>query len=170
MHAITIYALTLAAFALAWGVAWLTFIRRLLMRYAATAGLVRRMEAAEGTLWGKLNLWLEAKKTLAVMFGTSLFAAGKGAGSLVLATTKGMVVTGVAVVGTLQPGDLAPLQDKGLWSAFFGDVVSFHIIAALGLLGAFLTLKGKVRAAAIVPEAVGPEATVPAPGTAATGS
>ena len=165
MHAIEIYALTLTAFAGAWGVAWFTFIRPLLMRYAATAGLVGRMEAAENTLGAKLRLWLEAKKTLAVLFCTSLFAAGKGAGSLVVATTKGVVVTGVAAIGTLQPTDLAPLRDKSLWSAFFGDVVSFHIIAALGLLGAFLSLKGKVQAAAIVPAGTVPTGTVPAAGT-----
>ncbi len=160
MHATKIYALTLAAFALAWGVAWFTFLRPSLMKYAVTAGLVQRLDAAEGSLWKKLDLWFEAKKTLAVMFLTSLFASAKGAGSLVVATTKGVVVTGVTVVDTLQPTDLVPLRDKSLWSAFFGDVVSFHIIAALGLLGAFLTLKGKVRAAAILP----------VPGTASTES
>ena len=153
MHAFKIYASTLAVFTLAWVTAWFAFIRPLLMRYALTADLVRRIDAAEGALWKRLDLWLEAKKTLTVMFVTSLFAAGQGAGSLVLATTKGVVVTGVAAVGSLQPADLAPLRDKSLWSAFFGDVVSFHIIAALGLLGAFLTLKGKVAAAAIAPAA-----------------
>ena len=158
MHALKIYALTLAAFAIAWTIAWFAFIRPLLMRYAVTASLVLRLDAVEGDVWKRLDLWLEAKKTLLVMFVTSLFATTKGAGALVVATTKGVVVTGVSTIGTLQPTDLAPLQDKSLWSAFFGDVVSLHIIAALSLLAAYLTLKGKVRAAAIVP----------APGTAAT--
>ncbi len=168
MHALKIYAIELVVFAAVWGVAWFTFIRPLLERYALTAGVVTRIDAAGGDVWKKVDLWLEAKKTLAVMFLTSLFSAGKGAATAVIATTKGVVVTGVATVGTLQPTDLAPLRDKDLWSAFFGDVVSFHIIAALGLLGAFLTLKGKVQAAAIVPAAIVPTAT--APGTASTGS
>ena len=158
MHALEIYALTLVAFTIAWTIAWFTFIRPLLMRYAATANLVQRAAAAEGDLRKTIGLWLEARKTLIVTFLTSLFAAGKGAGSLVVATTKGVVVTGVSTIGALQPTDLAPLRDRSLWSAFFGDVVSLHIIAALSLLAAYLALKGKVQAAAIVP----------APGTAST--
>ena len=160
MRSLKIYAFELALFVAVWTAAWFLFIRPFLARYRVTSGLLARLDAAEGNRWKRIELWLEAKKTLALMFLTSLFAAGKGAATVAIATTKGVVITGVSTLSTLQPTDLAPLQDKTIWSAFFGDMVSFHIIAALALLGAFLTLKGKVTAAAIVP----------APGTAATGS
>jgi len=133
--------ITALIFIVAWVAAYLMVLRPLLMKYSVTAGVLERLDAAEGDLWKKIGIWLEAKKTLAVVFLTSLFAAGKGA-----------IDTTVSTVGALQPTDLAPLQDRTLWSAFFGDIVSFHIIAALSLLAAVLTLKGKVAAAQITPK------------------
>ncbi len=132
-------ALTGLVFVTAWTVAWFTFIAPLLRRYAVVAGLAQRIAAAE-SLPHRIALWCEAKKTLAVAFLMSLLAAAKGA-----------LDTGLASVAGVQGADLAPLQDRGLWSAFFGDIATLHIVAALSLLAAFLTLKGKVAAAAITP-------------------
>ena len=135
------YLVTGLVFVAVWTAAYFVFIRPLLLKYAVTAGVVERIEAAEGSVWKRLGIWLEAKKTLAVVFLTSLFA-----------TAKGATDTAVSTVTSLQPTDIAPLQDKSLWSAFFGDIVSFHIIAGLGLLAAFLSLKGKVAAAQLTPK------------------
>ena len=145
MHALKIYALEFAIFAVVWIIAWFLFIRPLLARYSLTAGLVTRLDAAEGDTWKRIALWFEAKKTLALAFLTSAFAMGKAATDQV-----------TSVASNLTPDAIAPLQDKTMWSAFFGDIWTLHIVAALGILTAFLTLKGKVTAAAIVP----------APGTA----
>ena len=147
------YLVTALVFAAAWTTAYYAFIRPLLLRYAVTARVLARIEAAEGDAWTRVGIWLEAKKTLLVLFLTSAFAAGKGAATAAVATAKVAVVTTVAGVTSLAPTDLVTLQDRSVWSTFFGDVVSLHIIAALSLLAAFLTLKGKVAAAQIVPAA-----------------
>ena len=137
-----VYALTALVFAAAWIAAWFAFIRPLLKRYALTTGLIARLDAAEGGLWARIKLWAEGKKTLALAFLTSALAAGKAATD-----------QATAVVANLSPDALQPLQDKGLWSAFLNDVWTLHIVAALGLLTAFMTLKGKVQAAQIAPKA-----------------
>ncbi len=141
MHPWKIYVLTAAVFCFAWTVAWFAFIRPLLAKYAYTAGVIERLDAAEGNVWKKIGIWLEAKKTLALAFLTSAFAAGKAATDQV-----------TSVAASLTPDAIVPLQDKSLWSAFFGDIWTLHIVAALGILTAFLTLKGKVTAAQIVPK------------------
>ncbi len=140
MHSFKIYALEFVIFAALWTVAWFVFIRPLLAKYSLTAGLVARLDAAEGNTWKRIELWFEAKKTLLLAFLTSAFAMGKAATDQV-----------TSVASNLTPEALAPLQDKTMWSAFFGDIWTLHIVAALGLLTAFLTLKGKVAAAQIVP-------------------
>ena len=140
MHSLKIYALEFIIFAALWTVAWFVFIRPLLAKYSLTAGLVARLDAAEGNTWKRIELWFEAKKTLLLAFLTSAFAMGKAATDQV-----------TSVASNLTPEALAPLQDKSMWSAFFGDIWTLHIVAALGLLTAFLTLKGKVAAAQIVP-------------------
>ena len=150
MHAFNIYLIEAAIFAAVWILAWFLFIRPLLAKYSLTAGLVTRLYAAEGDTWKRIALWFEAKKTLALAFLTSAFAMGKAATDQV-----------TSVASSLTPDAILPLQDKTMWSAFFGDIWTLHIVAALGILTAFLTLKGKVQAAAIVPAAI-----VPAPGTA----
>ncbi len=147
------YLITALVFLAAWLAAYFAFIRPLLLRYSITADVLARLQAAEGDVWKKIGIWLEAKKTLLVLFLTSAFAAGKGATTTAVATTKTAVVTTVTGVTSLAPTDLVTLQDKSLWSAFFSDVVSLHIIAAISLLAAFLSLKGKVAAARIVPAA-----------------
>ena len=149
MHDLKIYTIELFLFVAVWTAAWFLFIRPLLAKYSLTAGLVTRIDAAEGDTWKRIELWFEAKKTLALAFLTSAFAMGKAATDQV-----------TSVATSLTPDALVPLQDKTMWSAFFGDIWTLHIVAALGILTAFLTLKGKVTAAAIVP----------APGTAATPS
>ena len=141
MHELKIYALYAAVFLAAWMTAWFSFIRPMLERYGVTAGVVERLDAAEGNVWKKIGIWLEAKKTLALAFLTSAFAAGKAATDQV-----------TSVAASLTPDAIVPLQDKSLWSAFFGDIWTLHIVAALGILTAFLTLKGKVTAAQIVPK------------------
>ena len=150
MHAFKIYSVEAIVFILVWVAAWFLFIRPLLAKYSLTAGLVTRLDAAEGDTWKRVALWFEAKKTLALAFLTSAFAMGKAATDQV-----------TSVASSLTPDAILPLQDKTMWSAFFGDIWTLHIVAALGILTAFLTLKGKVQAAAIVPAAI-----VPAPGTA----
>ena len=150
MHAFKIYSVEAIVFILVWVAAWFLFIRPLLAKYSLTAGLVTRLDAAEGDTWKRIALWFEAKKTLALAFLTSAFAMGKAATDQV-----------TSVATSLTPDAIVPLQDKTMWSAFFGDIWTLHIVAALGILTAFLTLKGKVQAAAIVPAAI-----VPAPGTA----
>ncbi len=150
MHAFKIYSVEAIVFILVWVAAWFLFIRPLLAKYSLTAGLVTRLDAAEGDTWKRVALWFEAKKTLALAFLTSAFAMGKAATDQV-----------TSVATNLTPDAIAPLQDKTMWSAFFGDIWTLHIVAALGILTAFLTLKGKVQAAAIVPAAI-----VPASGTA----
>ena len=150
MHAFKIYSVEAIVFILVWVAAWFLFIRPLLAKYSLTAGLVTRLDAAEGDTWKRVALWFEAKKTLALAFLTSAFAMGKAATDQV-----------TSVASSLTPDAIAPLQDKTMWSAFFGDIWTLHIVAALGILTAFLTLKGKVQAAAIVPAAI-----VPASGTA----
>lgn len=132
--------ITVLVFVVTWTIAYFLFIRHLLMQYKITAGVIERMEAAEGDAWARLKIWLEGKKTLAIAFLTSGFAAARAATDHAVST-----------VGSLQPTDIATLQDKSLWSAFFDDIWTLHIIAALGLLTAFLTLKGKVMAAQITP-------------------
>lgn len=146
MHALKIYFIEAAIFAVGWTIAWFVFIRPLLAKYSLTASLITRIDAAEGNTWKTIGLWFEAKKTLALAFLTSAFAMGKAATDQI-----------TSVASNLTPDAIAPLQDKSMWSAFFGDIWTLHIVAALGILTAFLTLKGKVTAAAIVP----------APGTAA---
>ena len=141
MHAIEIYAITALVFFAAWIAAWLTFIRPLLKRYSVTAGVIARLDAAEGDVWKTIGIWCEAKKTLLLAFLTSAFAAGKAATDQV-----------ASAASSLTPDALAPLQDRSMWSAFFGDIWTLHIVAALGILTAFLTLKGKVQAAQIVPK------------------
>ena len=136
-----IYLVTAAVFLFAWIVAWFAFIRPLLERYEYTAGVIERLDAAGGNVWKKIGIWLEAKKTLALAFFTSAFAAGKAATDQV-----------TSVASNLTPDVIAPLQDKSIWSAFFNDIWTLHIIAALGIVTAFLTLKGKVTAAQIVPK------------------
>ncbi len=142
MHALKIYSLTSIAFIIAWTIAWFAFIRPLLERYQFTADIIGRLNAAEGDEWKRIAIWCEAKKTLALAFLTSAFAVGKAASDQV-----------VSAVATLTPEVVAPLQDKSVWSAFFNDIWTLHILAALSLLTAFLTLKGKVQAAAIAPKA-----------------
>ena len=70
-----------------------------------------------------------------------------------IAAAKGALDAALAAVSGLQGADLAPLQDKSVWSAFFGDIATLHIVAALGLIAAILTLRGKVAAAALAPKA-----------------
>jgi hypothetical protein len=152
MHSLKIYVIEFAVFAAVWTIAWFVFIRPLLAKYSLTSGLITRLDAAEGDTWKKIDLWLEAKKTLVLAFFTSAFAMGKAASDQATSAATNAIST----VSNLTPDAIAPLQDKSLWSAFFGDIWTLHIVAALGILTAFLTLKGKVTAAAIVP----------APGTA----
>ncbi len=135
-----VYLVTFTVFVVVWITAWFAVIRPLLRRYDIIADVRDRIAAAEG-FPKKILVWLEAKKTLVVAFVMSLLAAGKGA-----------VDTTVSTVTGLHPTDLAPLQDKTLWGAFFSDIVSLHILAALSLLAALLSLKGKVTAAQIVPK------------------
>ena len=135
-----VYLVTFAVFVVVWIVAWFVFIGPLLKRYNVVADVGSRIAAAE-SLPKKILVWLEAKKTLLVAFVMSLVATGKGA-----------IDTTVSTVSGLGGTDLAPLQDKTLWSTFFNDIWTMHILAALGLLAAFLTLKGKVTAAQIVPK------------------
>ena len=146
-HDVRVYALVAAIFLAAWTAAWFVFIRPLLRRYAATAGVVTRLEAAEGNLRKKVEIWLEAKKTLVLAFFTSAFAAGKAATD----QATSVAAHAAATMSNLTPDAFVPLQDRSLWSAFFGDIWTLHIVAALGILTAFLTLKGKVLAAEIVP-------------------
>ena len=147
MHKLQIYLLTAAVFFAAWATAWFAFIRPLLERYSLTAGVISRLDAAEGKVWTKIEIWFEGKKTLLLAFVTSAFAAGKAATDQ--ATTA--AVHAASTFSNLTPDAIAPLQDRSLWSAFFSDIWTLHIVAALGILTAFLTLKGKVAAAQIVP-------------------
>lgn len=144
-----IYFLTFAVFAIAWTIAWFVAIRPALKRYAATADLLGRLDAFEGSAFGKLKLWLEGKKAALLLFVTSAFEVGKAA----FDQATGAAVQAATAVSGLTPDAIAPLQDKSLWSAFFGDVITLHIVAALQLLAVILTVKGHVTAAKIVPAA-----------------
>lgn len=139
-----VYAVSLLVFAVAWLVAWLAFVRPLLHRYAATTGLMARLDAAEGDAWARLTLWMEGRKALAVLFATSL-------GSML----KGAADQAAAVAGGLTPDAVAPLQDRGLWAAIVGDAAAFRILAALQLFCAFLVLKGHLAAARLEPRVAG---------------
>ena len=153
VHDLKVYLLSASVFLAMWTTAWFAFIRPLLRRYRVTAGVVARLDAAEGDIWKQIEIWFEAKKTLALSFLTSAFAAGKAATD----QAASAAVQAAATVSNLTPDALAPLQDKSIWSAFFGDIWTLHIVAALGILTAFLTLKGKVQAAEIVPAQIAPK-------------
>lgn len=139
MHTIV----TLIVFAVAWTAGYYLFIRRWLMDYAITAGLVTRIEAAEGSLAKKLWLWLEAKKALLVAFLISGFSAAKST-----------AVSTVSTVGHLQASDLDPLKDQGLWHGLLNNSgLELKIISALAFVTALLAVKGHLTAAKIAPAA-----------------
>ena len=126
------------AWVAAWTACYLLFIRRWLLQYAITAGLVKRMEAAEGRLWSRTSLWFEGKKTLLVAFLMSGLGAAKSAAN--------STVTGLA------PGDLEPLRDAGVWHAFFADDLVLKIMSGLAILAGLLAIKGHLTAAKIQPK------------------
>ena len=148
MEKISTYLATGMVFIVLWLVAWFAFIRPLLQRYAVVANIEARIKAAEG-FPAKLLLWLEAKKTLLLAFFTSAFAAGKAATD----QAASAALRAASTVSSLPADAIAPLQDKSIWTTFFNDIWTLHILAALSILTAFLTLKGKVSAAQIVPKA-----------------
>jgi hypothetical protein len=120
---------TLAVIVFTWIILYYTVLRRILLDYAVTAGVTKRIEAAEGSLFDKIGLWLEGKKAAVVLFVTSLLGAARA----------------------LQPADLEPLKDAGLWHAFLADDLVTKIMSALAILAAVLTIKGHLTAAKIVP-------------------
>ncbi len=132
--------LTLLVFVAAWTAAYLLVIRRWLLQYARTAGLMRRIEAAEGSLWAKVKVWSEGKKTLGVAFLMSALTAAKSA----------LDSTALAV-GTLQPSDIEALKDQGVWRAFFDDGVVLKIVSGLALATGLLAIRGHLTAAKIEP-------------------
>jgi hypothetical protein len=136
--------ITMSVFAVAWTVAYFVFIRHWLMQYAVTAGLIERIEAAEGSAWTKLKLWFEGKKALAVAFVMSGLGAAKSATD-----------SAVGAVSGLQPTDLDPLKqvDPNVWHAFFSDGVVLKIISGLALAAGLLAIKGHLTAAKIEPKA-----------------
>ena len=103
---------------LVWGVAWTAcyflFIRKWLLQYSVTAGLVHRIEAAEGALWKQGLLWLEGKKTLLVAFLMSGLTAARAAAN--------------STISGLAPADLETLRDPSLWHAFFADDLVLKIV------------------------------------------
>lgn len=143
------YPITALAFAVAWTAAWFAFIRPALRRYARTTALMARIDAAEGSAWARLGLWLEGKKTLAVSFLLSGLTAARSAADQAAAAA----VHAAAAAAGIPPEQLAPLQDKSLWSAFFTDARTMQIVAAVNILVVFLHLRGTNEAAAIVPAA-----------------
>ena len=133
-----VYAVTALVFVVAWTIAWFVFIRPLLKKYALTSGLLDRLDAAEGNVWAKIGLWLEAKKTLLL----AVFTSG-------LASVKSAADQAVAVVN---PDTVVALHDQSIWSAFLSDVWTMRVLAGLSLVTAYFTLKGKVEAVALTPK------------------
>jgi hypothetical protein len=138
-------AITMLVFAVAWIVAYIVVIRHWLMQYALTARVLTRIEAAEGNLWRKIELWLEGKKALLVAFLMSGLGALKSATDATVATVTG-----------LRPGDLDPLKDQGVWHAFFSDGVVLKIMSGLALAAGLLAIKGHLTAARIEPAPIDP--------------
>jgi hypothetical protein len=136
---------TMLVFATAWTVAYFVFIRRWLMQYALTAGVITRVEAAEGCLWTRIKLWFEGKKSLLVAFLMSGLGAMKSATDSTVKTMTG-----------LQPADLDPLKDQGVWHAFFSDGVVLKIMSGLALAAGLLAIKGHLTAAKIEPAKADP--------------
>jgi hypothetical protein len=134
--------ITMLVFAVAWTAAYFVFIRHWLMQYAVTAGLITRIEAAEGGFWTKLKLWFEGKKALFVAF----FMSGLGA-------VKSATDSTVKTVTGLQASDLDPLKDQGVWHAFFSDGVVLKIMSGLALAAGLLAIRGHLTAAKIEPAA-----------------
>ncbi len=132
--------ITMLVFAAAWVAAYFLFLRRWLMQYAITAGLVHRIEAAEGSLWTRIKLWFEGKKTLLVAFVMSALGAVKSAAN----------ATAFAAA-SLQPGDLDALKEQGVWHAFFSDGVVLKIMSVLALAAGLLAIRGHLTAAKIEP-------------------
>jgi hypothetical protein len=132
---------TLACIVFVWILLYYTMLRRILLDYAVTAGVTKRIEAAEGSLVKTIGLWLEGKKAAAVLFVTSLLGAARALG----------------------PADLEPLKDASLWHAFLADDVVAKIMSALAILAAVLTIRGHLTAARIVP-ATAPAAAAPTHG------
>ena len=132
--------ITMLVFAAAWTLAYFIFIRHWLMQYALTAGVITRIEAAEGSLWSKIKLWFEGKKALLVAF----FMSGLGA-------MKSATDSTVKTVTGLQPTDLDLLKDQGVWHAFFSDGVVLKIMSGLALAAGLLAIKGHLTAAKIEP-------------------
>jgi hypothetical protein len=137
--------ITLLVFAVVWIVAYIVVIRHWLLQYALTAGLITRLEAAEGNLWRTIELWFEGKKALLVAFLMSGLGALKSATDSTLQTVTG-----------LQPGDLDPLKDQGVWHAFFSDGIVLKIMSGLALAAGLLAIKGHLTAARIEPAKVDP--------------
>lgn len=133
---------TMLVFALAWTVAYFLFIRRWLMQYARIAGMIRRIETAEGDLWARVALGFEGKKTLLVAFATSALAAAKSAAD-----------QATIAVASLQPQDFEALKDQGVWRAFFSDGVVLKIVSVLALAAGVLAIRGHLAAAKIEPTA-----------------
>lgn len=137
--------ITMLVFAIVWIVAYIAFIRHWLMQYALTAGVITRIEAAEGNLWRRIELRFEGKKTLLVAFLMSGLGALKSATDATVATVTG-----------LQPTDLDPLKDQGVWHAFFSDGVVLKIMSGLALAAGLLAIKGHLTAARIEPAKTDP--------------
>jgi hypothetical protein len=137
--------ITMLVFVIAWSVAYVVFIRHWLMQYAITAGVITRIEAAEGSVWSKIKLWFEGKKALLVAFVMSGLGAMKSATDSTVKTVTG-----------LQPTDLDPLKDQGVWHAFFSDGVVLKIMSGLALAAGLLAIKGHLTAAKIEPAKADP--------------
>ena len=132
--------ITMLVFVVAWTTAYFVFIRHWLMQYAVTAGVITRFEAAEGDVWSRITLWFEGKKTLLLAFFMSGLGAVKSATNATVSTVTG-----------LQPSDLDPLKDQGVWHAFFNDGVVLKIVSVLALAAGLLAIRGHLTAAKIQP-------------------
>lgn len=133
---------TLAVFIAAWLAAWFLFLRHWLMQYKTAAGIIGRVEDAEGDAWTQVKLWLEAKKTLIL----GIFVSGFGAGKAAIDST-------VTTAASLTPTDVAPLHDPNIWQAFFSDAWVMRIMSALAIAMSVLAVRGHLTAAKIEPEA-----------------
>ena len=123
-------------------VLWFAFARPWLKQYRYTASVMTRIEAAEGSFFKQLLIWLEGLKTIIV----SGIIAG-------YAAAKDWIDGTVQTVNGLTPTDLDPLKDQGTWHAFFADGTVTKIVAALAVASGLLALKGRLSAAKTVPKA-----------------
>ena len=138
-HWFTFAYLTAIVVALPFGWRWLK-------QYKLTASIAARVDAAETNIWKRIMLHLEGGKSAFLMALVSAFA-----------TAKDWLGTSLHAVLGLAPDDLDPLKDTTLLHTFFSDGVALKAIASITIFSAFLTIKGHLFAAKIVP----------APGTAA---